>query len=500
MIKTPILIVGAGPSGLMLSAQLHRYGAPHVIVDQKDGITHLSKALAVQARTLEQYDQLGLADQAIAQGFVAESARFVVNGRVRARIPFGEIGAGLSPFPYLFILEQSQNEALLHDHIVANGGAVEWGREVMDLAISDVDGAPGYTGTLQHRDGSKEVFQCQYLVGCGGASSPVRHFLDLQFRGGTNEQLFFVADVDMEIELDKQGLILAINGSEFLAFFPMSRPHQYRAIGVLPPSITDPDNIVFDQLRAHIEANVGIPVTVTGHAWHSAYRVHHRIVDSFRSGNAFLVGDAAHIHSPAGGQGMNTGLGDAVNLGWKLAAVVNGWSGPGLLDSYDAERRPFGIQLVHTTDRAFTMMVSKSSWARFVRTRILPVALSTIMRFSALRRLMFKTISQTRIAYRAGPLSDGSGGGALRSGDRFPWFAWPGGNSHSWLSNVGYTILKFGAAGPCTVHDWTGPTTEIEVTGAGAEAAATAGLPRNGCVIVRPDMHIARIVSQPEPR
>ncbi len=492
MIKTPILIVGAGPTGLMLSAQLHRYGAAHVIADRKKGVTEVSKALAVQARTLEQYRQLGIADAAIDDGFMAESARFIINGRIRATAQFGEIGAGLSPYPFLFILEQSRNEALLLDHITSRGGAVQWSTEVTDLQRH----ADGYTGTLKRSDGTSEPFQCRYLIGCGGASSPVRHFLDMPFRGATNEQSFFVADINLDIDLEKHGLLLVFNQAEFFAFFPMPGRNHYRAIGVLPPSIADPDDFPFDQLKAHIEDNLGIPAKITSHTWYSAYRVHHRIADSFRSGDAFLVGDAAHIHSPAGGQGMNTGLGDAVNLGWKLAAVVNGWAGPDLLSSYSEERRPFGMRLVHTTDRAFTMLVSKSALAEFVRTRILPHWLSTVLRFQKTRRLLFKTISQTVIDYRKSSLSDGSGSRSIRSGDRFPWFEWDGGNSFEWLAHPGYVVLRFDGAKASDIAGWTGPVTAIEVTGEAAVTAAKAGLPDRGAVVVRPDMHVAQITAE----
>jgi len=490
MIKTPILIVGAGPTGLMLSSQLHRYGAPHVIVDSKTGITPLSKALGVQARTLEQYRQLGIADAAIKNGFIAENVRFIVNGSIKATVPFGKIGSGLSPYPYLFILEQSRNEALLRDYTEENGGTITWETEVTDLKKS----ASGYTGTLNRHDGTQESFECQYLIGCGGANSPVRHFLDMPFEGKTNEQTFFVADINLEMDLEKRGLLLVINNNEFLAFFPMSGPNQYRAIGILPESANSDEDISFDLLKNHIEQNIGFPAKVTGHAWHSHYRVHHRIADSFSDGNAFLVGDAAHIHSPAGGQGMNTGLGDAVNLGWKLAAVVNGWSGANILNSYNEERRPFGVQLVHTTDQAFTVMVSRKWFPRLIRTRLLPVVLATVLKFNTLRRLMFKTISQTRIEYRNSSLSDGSRSGTIRSGDRFPWFQWEGGNSFNWLSDVGYVVLCFGGAPVPEVPAWKGPVTSKNVTGAAAVAAAEAGLPTSGAVVVRPDMHIQNII------
>jgi len=489
VIRTPILIVGAGPSGLMLSAQLLRYGADHVIIDKKSSVTNQSRALAVQARTLEQYRQLGIAERALAEGFIAPSARFVVNGRVRAMIPLGEIGTGLAPYPYLFILEQSRNEALLLEHVMAMHGGVQWDTELVDVGRADA----GYCGTLRRADGSSEPFECRYLVGCDGASSPVRHFTRLPFRGGTNEKLFFVADIDMEFALEKQGLVLVVNKHEFLAFFPMLRPKQYRAVGVLPPAITDPANVPFDTLRQHIERHTGLAAKVVGHTWHAGYRVHHRISDSFRSGNVFLVGDAAHIHSPAGGQGMNTGLGDAVNLGWKLAGVVNNWCDPKILDSYNDERRPFGAQLVHTTDRAFTLMVSKNWFPRLIRTHLVPRMVAIALRFQQTRRLMFKTISQTRISYRKSPLSDGTYSGPLHSGDRFPWFTWADGNSFDWLRSAGYVVLTLGGAHALSVPGWTGPSTVIDVTGAALAAAIDAGLPPRGCVVVRPDMHVATI-------
>ena len=491
MIRTPILIVGAGPSGLMLSAQLLRYGTEHVIVDRKRGVTELSKALAVQARTLEQYRQLGIADAALEEGFIARNVRFIVDGQTKTAIELGDIGAGLSPYPYLFILEQSRNEALLADYIRHSGGDIQWGSEVTEIA-RDGD---GFVGTLKRSDGTTEPFECTYLVGCGGASSPVRNFLGMPFRGSTNEQIFFVADVNIDMDIDKNGLLLAMNGKDFLGIFPMSGDRQYRAIGVLPERVADPSDFPFELIREYIETNVGIPAKITNHSWHAGYRVHHRIVDDFQAGNAFLVGDAAHIHSPAGGQGMNTGLGDAVNLGWKLAATVNGWSAADILSSYNEERRPFGVRLVHTTDRAFAVMVSRSRLAQYFRTRVLPVILRTVLRFGALRRQMFETISQTLITYRKSAISDGTRHGALASGDRFPWFEWDGGNSFEWLETPGFAIINCGNGSLASVPGWSGPAHVVHLDGAAADAATVAGLPANGSVIIRPDMHISRIVS-----
>ena len=233
-----------------------------------------------------------------------------------------------------------------------------------------------------------------------------------------------------------------------------------------------------------VESVTGTRVTRVN--WFSAYRVHHRVADRFRLGRVFLSGDAGHVHSPAGGQGMNTGIGDAVNLAWKLAAVLGGRANPGLLDSYEAERIPFARSLVRTTDRVFEAVVGRGLFPRLIRSVFAPYVLPLVLRFSAARRAQFRLISQTRIAYRASPLSDGWAG-RVRAGDRLPWVE--GADNYGPLESLGWQVHVYGTAATALrefatrerlpLHEW--PWTA---------AARRAGFERDALYLVRPDGHV----------
>ena len=466
----------------MLSAQLHRHGAAHVIVDKKPGITHQSKALAVQARTMEFYQQLGLTDEAQQRGFVAKAVSVFVNGRQRVGLDLQSMGGDLSPFPYIFILEQSHNEDILSKHLKACDGGVRWQHEC--TSIERV--ADGFVGELASPNGTIP-FRCRYLVGCGGARSPVRKFSSANFPGETASQLFFVADLRLEADFPQSSVVLAINDDQFMAFFPMSGDGHVRALGVLPDTVEDPDNFPFELLQQHIEQNLGLPARIASHSWYSSYRVHHRVVDSFADNGLFLAGDAAHLHSPAGGQGMNTGLGDAVNLGWKLAAAVNDGN-TSLLPSYDIERRPFAERLVATTDRMFNLMVSKSVLPVAMRTKVMPKFMGMISSAPTLQQMVFKVVSQMFINYRGSPISQRQTSGNYESGDRFPWFSWEGGHAFEWFRQPGYCVITShdraqNVAVPKTMRS-------VEPCAAARDAMRTVGL-GDGPIVVRPDMHIA---------
>jgi hypothetical protein len=193
-----------------------------------------------------------------------------------------------------------------------------------------------------------------------------------------------------------------------------------RLIGLVPPEVSDGRSLTFEDLRGHIEALIDVRVTHVN--WFSTYRVHHRVAERFRHGRAFLAGDAGHIHSPAGGQGMNTGIGDAINLGWKLANVIQTRADHSLLDTYEPERIGFARSLVSTTDRAFTGMVASGLTGELARKIIAPLIFSVATRFSLSRHAIFRTVSQTKIHYPESPLSQGTAG-QVHAGDRLPWNA-----------------------------------------------------------------------------
>lgn len=394
-----LLIVGAGPTGLMLACWLAASGVKARIVDPKPGPTPETRAVGVQARTLEFWAMLGIVDRALARGRKGLAADFWVDGRRVARGEFGVMGSGLSPYPFFFLLGQDQTEELLYERLKELGGEVEWG-----AAVTEIEGNTAVLG------GEKATFR--FILGCDGARSIVRKTAGLEFPGGTYDSRFYVADIDAVGGVVPGELNIALFRDRFLAFFPLKEEKRYRMVGLLDPAI-DPDTATIDVVRPELERLMKTQVETV--RWFSVYRVHHRVVESFRKGPLFLLGDAAHVHSPVGGQGMNTGLGDATNLAWKLVEVLLHGVDERLLDTYDAERRPFAESLVKTTDRAFELIVRQTPLARFIRIRIAPYVLPLLFRLGAVRRLAFRTISQIRISYRSGPLARGPGGG-----DRLP--------------------------------------------------------------------------------
>jgi hypothetical protein len=266
----------------------------------------------------------------------------------------------------------------------------------------------------------------------------------------------------------------------------------FRFIGVVPEALQGRDDLRFDDLRGEVEQVTGTRVTKVN--WFSEYHVHHRVADHFRGGRVFLSGDAGHVHSPAGGQGMNTGIGDAVNLGWKLAAVLGGRADPVLLGSYEAERIPFAQSLVRTTDRVFEAFVGRGVFSRMVRSVLLPFVLPLALRFSAARRAQFRLVSQVRIAYRESPLSDGSAG-EVHAGDRLPWVE--GADNFAPLVSLGWQVHVHGTA-PAALRDYaTGvklPLHEWPWT----EATRRAGLELDALYLVRPDGHIGFARREPD--
>ncbi|HET7341823.1 MAG TPA: FAD-dependent monooxygenase [Methylomirabilota bacterium] len=411
----PVLIVGAGPTGLVLALWLTRLGVRVRIVDKTAGPGTTSRALAVQARTLELYRPLGLATAVGERGVRAVAINFWRGGGRVARAVFGDGGVGRSPFPYAVIFPQDEHERLLIERLGESGVTVERRLQLVGFA----DAGDHVRARLRHADGADETCEAAYLAGCDGAGSTVREQLGVGFPGGTYEHLFYVADVQAPAPAEDGQLHGTLDEAEFLLVFPLAGERRARLIGVIPDAAASRrGSLTWDDVGTDVVARMGI--TVERVNWFSTYHVHHRVADRFRQGRAFLLGDAAHIHSPVGGQGMNTGIGDAVNLAWKLADVLHGRAPAALLDSYEPERIGFARRLVATTDRAFTLVTSRGALARLVRRRVVPVLVPLLFRARIVRRTMFRIISQTAVSYRKSPLSAGRAG-RVRGGDRLPW-------------------------------------------------------------------------------
>jgi 2-polyprenyl-6-methoxyphenol hydroxylase-like FAD-dependent oxidoreductase len=479
-----VLIVGAGPTGLVLALWLTRQGVKVRIVDKTSEPGTTSRALAVQARTLELYQQLDLAQAVVTRGHQVPATNIWVEGRPTARISLADIGAGLTPYPFLQIFPQDEHEKLLIERLEQLGVQVERNTELLNFA----ERPDGILASLRGSDGSEQDCEARYIVGCDGARSRVRNIIGSGFPGGTYRQLFYVADVEATGTAANGELHIDLDEADFLGIFPLADQGRVRLIGTVRDERADrADSLEFGDVSDRAIQRLKLQVSKVN--WFSTYHVHHRVTDHFRKGRAFLVGDAAHIHSPAGGQGMNTGIGDAINLAWKLASVLDRRAPDSLLDSYEAERIGFARRLVATTDRVFSLATSEGRLADVVRTRIVPLILPLATRFDAVRDYMFRTVSQIMLNYHDSPLSHGIAG-AIRGGERLPWVATSAADNHAPLKEIGWQAHVYGAAKPelsswCTAHGL-----KLHVFPWQPEHQA-AGLARDALYLLRPDTYVA---------
>jgi 2-polyprenyl-6-methoxyphenol hydroxylase-like FAD-dependent oxidoreductase len=440
--KTDVIIVGAGPTGLSLAVQLIRYGIDFKIFDTKEGVTELSKALIVHARTLEIYDQVDLAQTAISGGEIAQKVVMTHDGKIGAHIDLSDLGGRLSPFPFLLIFEQSKNEELLDKYLYHHGKDVQWQTQLKSLSQTE----DGVTATIETASGETQILAASYLVGCDGASSQTRHLLQLGFEGSTHPRLFYVVDVEMEFSADESSLYQILGQDAFVLMMPMQGKKHWRIVGNLPEYDWQIErDVTFDEVEKKIQQIVPQSLTITTVRWFSTYKVHTRHAEKFSVGRCFLAGDAAHIHTPAGGQGMNTGIQDVYNLAWKIALVLKGNAGDALLESYNEERLANAKHLLKTTDRTFAILAGQQWYLQLLRTKILPTLAGVVTQFSAVKKFLFPTISQIGLNYRDSSLSHHSGDKdfQVKAGDRMPYFLVNGANVYDKLRAPKFHLIVF---------------------------------------------------------
>ena len=488
--STDVLIVGAGPTGLVLALWLTRLGVRVRIIDKTAEPGTTSRALAVQVRTLELYRSMGLADAVIDRGRRMTFANLWASGRRVGRIVFGDVGRDISPYPFAVIYPQDEHERMLIARLGERGVTVDRRTELLDFQERD----GGIRAELSLPDGGREECSAAFVAGCDGARSRVRETRGIGFPGGTYAHLFYVADVDAGGPVMDGELHVALDTADFLALFPLGGDGRARLIGTVRSEGERPgEKLTWNDVGKSVIDRMRVAVERVN--WFSTYHVHHRVADRFRSGRAFLLGDAAHIHSPVGGQGMNTGIGDAINLAWKLAAVVHRKAPDALLDTYEPERIAFARRLVATTDRLFTGVTSDGPLARFVRLRLVPVVLPFAFRFRAVRRLLFRTISQTAIEYRSSALSEGSAG-TVHGGDRLPWVE--AADNFAPLSSIDWQAHVYGEAAPPLRAACGERKLPLHVFSWGT-AAARRGLRRDALYLVRPDGHVGLADAEASP-
>jgi 2-polyprenyl-6-methoxyphenol hydroxylase-like FAD-dependent oxidoreductase len=494
-LRPDVLIVGAGPTGLVLALWLTRMGVRVRIVDKTDEPGTTSRALAVQARTLELYRQIGLADAVVQRGRTFAAINLWVSGKKKARAAFGDFGTGLTPFPYALIFPQDKHERLLIERLTELGVEVERRTEV--VGFEDATGQ--VYAHLKRPDGDQETCAAFFLAGCDGAHSTVRQKLEIGFQGGQYDHLFYVADVDATGATMNGELHAGLDTTDFLLVFPLKDQGRVRLVGTVREETADQhDNLSWNDVGQRVIDWMRMDIQHVN--WFSTYRVHHRVADHFHKGRAFLLGDAAHIHSPVGGQGMNTGIGDAVNLAWKLEAVLHRRANASLLDSYEPERIAFARRLVATTDQAFTGATSHGAIARLVRLRLVPVLFPFLFKLATVRRLMFRTVSQTALTYRGSTLSKGRAG-KIHGGDRLPWVRTDlngdAADNFTPLTSLDWQVHVYGDAAPELREMCKSRKLPLHIF-PWSPVMGRVGLRRHAAYLVRPDGYVA--MADPEGR
>jgi 2-polyprenyl-6-methoxyphenol hydroxylase-like FAD-dependent oxidoreductase len=484
MTRSDVLIIGAGPTGLVLALWLTRLGVKARIIDQTAVPGTTSRALAIQARTLELYRQLGLTDAVLTGGHRVPAVNLWVRGRPAARIAFQAVGADLTPYSFLEIFPQDRHEQLLLERLGDLGVSVE--RETELAEFTEAGGL--IAARLRRSDGAEERCEARYLAGCDGARSRVRERLGIGFPGGTYRQLFYVADIDGGGPPCDGELHVDLDEADFLAVFPLADAGRARLVGAVRDARADQaETLAFADVSTRAMHNLKLEVHRVN--WFSTYHVHHRVAAEFSRGRAFLLGDAAHVHSPVGGQGMNTGIGDAINLAWKLAAVLAGGAPESLLASYQAERIAFARRLVATTDRVFSFVTADGGIADFVRTRLAPRLIPKATTFAPVREFLFRTVSQITLNYRGSALSSGSAG-AVRGGDRLPWVRHGDVDNFTLLEAPGWQAHVYGEASERLAAWCERARLPLHVLPhRGAHQAA--GLARDALYLLRPDTYVA---------
>ncbi|KAG7038715.1 FAD binding domain-containing protein [Colletotrichum scovillei] len=416
MSETDVLIIGAGPTGLTLALELSVQSIPFRIIDKAPVPSDKSRALAVQPRSQELlHRHRHIAESMLAEGTAGPGVNIYCNKRHLVTGTFDDLGFDDTRFGLPLWISQVDTEGAMLRQLEVYGGTVERGVSADDIKQDGVRASTTLTkGT------SKEIVRAKYIVGCDGAHSVVRHSADVTFEGAQYPQQFMLCDAKVKGDYDTERVSLYL-GSRVMVVFPLKNG-VVRFVGERSSRSKregDPDK---EEIEEFVEEMMGKKLEIEETLWLTSFRWNCRGVNNYRDGRLFMAGDAAHIHSPAGGQGMNTGIQDAINLGWKLAAVIRGEKEEAFLDTYNEERHPVGQHLLTGTDRMFTMVSSQNTIFTTVRNCLMPWIVPRIWSNKARRLSLYTFISQMAIKYRNSSIVGTAVGfdGPVRGGWRAP--------------------------------------------------------------------------------
>lgn len=389
MNQPKVLIVGAGPTGLMMAIELARRGIIPRIIDKAPHPPTTSRALAIFARTLEIFDDAGLANEAIQRGLKVHGINLYAQGKRIVHVYTDELD---SPFSFILSLPQSETERLLAQ--LAERLGVEIERPVTLIRLEP--DADGVTAHLRHPDGRRETYRAAWVIGCDGVHSAVRREAGLEYEGVDlpDRFMFIDARAAWDLPADEGHAFLSDDG--VLVAIPLPREGYWRIIVDLPPDTAPPEDPDLAFFERFVAERTHLPARLTDNLWISDFGIHQRMVDRYRAGPILLVGDAAHSHSPVGAQGMNTGLQDAYNLAWKLALVIQGVGRPELLDSYEAERKPIARSVLTGTEWATRVVTLRHPIPRHTRRRLAQL----LMNLEVVQQRLVRTLSELVLDYR----------------------------------------------------------------------------------------------------
>ncbi|MBI2811024.1 MAG: FAD-dependent monooxygenase [Candidatus Melainabacteria bacterium] len=386
--RLPVLIVGAGPVGLTMALALDIAGIKFRIIDKAPQRSDKSKALGVHARTLELLESLGIVDTFIEHGHIVHSTNIYNGSKKLVHLSLDEIH---SPFAFALMIPQSETERILAEELAERGISIEREMEVTTFT-QDED---SITTTVKRLDGSEESIQTNWLLGCDGAHSTVRHTLGLNFEGSTYEEGFATIDCYVDWNHAEDELTGFVSEDGIVFFFPMGN-RRYRIIADGPMHKPDDPPLTLERMQTIVNDRCGSVIPLSNPNWITWFTINRRSVQQYREGRAFVAGDAAHVHSPVMGQGMNTGMQDALNLAWKIELVEKGIAGPELLNTYQDERHPIGQKLLKNTDAMTKLVTIRNPIAQQVRNHLVPL----LAHQDVVQERARKTLSMVGLNYR----------------------------------------------------------------------------------------------------
>lgn len=459
-----VLVVGAGPTGLALACDLAWRGVGVRVVDARAEPSRYSRAIGVFPRTLELLENAGVADELVRKGVRVRGINIHSGVRRLATIATGRIA---SHYDYVLVVEQSVTEGVLIERLASLGVRVERPVKLVELRQAR-DDPDGVRVVLERPGAGREAASVPWVVGCDGSRSFVREALVIPFEGERYGEAFDLADVEVRWKLpgarDHLNVFLSKRGVVFVAPLPGGG---YRLISDEPPGSADEErpSPTLDDFRTWWRERVGYPpareAELSDPSWLSRFTIQRRMVPEARRGRVLLAGDATHVHSPAGAQGMNGGIQDAVNLGWKLALVAQGRAPEGLLDTYGEERLPVARGVLKATHLGTTVMTTRNPLVAALRNG----AIGALMRSGTVQKRAVNTAAELRVGYRRSPMSSGGGrdrlgvavralaspSGAPIAGDRAPDVALGGSDEdrlYDHLGHPGHTLLAFAGEHP----------------------------------------------------